>query len=499
MFGAIGNWFRNVFSSAQPASPQTNQGAAEIAPKQIDHRNEGQQVALILVHGFTGDTGTTWAGFVDLLLAEARIRSWDLIGLGYPTNLRLDIPLWEADPDIGKLALGLKTTLSVPPFSEYQKIALAAHSMGGLVVQRAILMDPKLKERISHLFLFGTPSAGLIAAGYFSSLKRQLRDMNSKGTFIHSLRQDWTARIPAPPPFFFRTVAGNLDEFVPAWSSIEPFRDEYRAVVPGNHIEIVKPTSARHQSFALVLDGLTGGPQRGRPAFDGARLAVELGKFQEAVTTLLPHAESLDDNALASLSLALEGLKRSDEAVSVLEKHFKGGNGISSTDAQGILAGRLKRRWLVERQKNDLDRARELYFDALQRSEADNDHSQAYYHAINVAFLDLLSSSPNSDVPAAVRSMAERALQHCSQAQETQWRVATEAEAFLMRNDLDGAESLYRRAKVLTASPRELDSMYAQAVRVATHVFREEGALRIERLFGIDAAAPNAQAPRSNG
>jgi len=61
-------------------------------PKRIDHRNEGQKVAIVLVHGFTGDTRATWAGFVDLLLAEPGIKTWDLFGIGYPSSLRVDIP-----------------------------------------------------------------------------------------------------------------------------------------------------------------------------------------------------------------------------------------------------------------------------------------------------------------------------------------------------------------------------------------------------------------------
>jgi len=453
-------------------------------PKRIDHRNKGQEVAIVLVHGFTGDTRATWANFVDLLLAEPGIKSWDLFGIGYPSSLRIDVPnLWAADPDIKKLSLGLTTTLSQSPFSEYKKIAIAAHSMGGLVVERALLDNKKLAERISHLFLFGAPSGGLSKARPFVSLKRQIRDMESDGPFITSLRRDWDAGFPRPMKFFFRTVAGDRDEFVPASSSIEPFPDEFRAVVPGNHLEIVKPVNSQHQSFALVVDALVGGPKKGRPDVDGARIAVELGDFQKAVDTLLPNAEALDSDALASLALALEGLGRGAEALSVLEKHFKGGT--SSTDAQGILAGRLKRRWLVGRVQSDLDRAKELYFDALRRSEAKEDHSQAYYHAINVAFLDLMSTPPNSDVPKSVDEMARRAQSHCSQASQTQWRFATEAEAFLMLGDLDGAEALYRRAVALTGSPREIDSMYAQAIRVATRKFDKEGANRIEKVFGL--------------
>jgi pimeloyl-ACP methyl ester carboxylesterase len=462
------NWLKSFFKTT---------------PKRIDHRNQRQKVALVLVHGFTGDTRATWANFVDLLLAEPRIKSWDLFGIGYPSSLRVDVPnVWAADPDIGKLALGLSTRLDQSPFIDYQRIAIAAHSMGGLVVQRALLDNPSLQARISHVFFFGTPSGGLSKARPFLQLKRQIRDMDAAGEFITALRRDWNARFLSPPEFFFRTVAGDRDEFVPAASSIEPFADQFRAVVPGNHLEIVKPEDVTHASVPLVIDALDGRSAGRRTDVDGARIAVELGNFQQVIDTLLPKAATIDSDALAGLALALETVGRKAEALSILEQYFKGGR--SSTDAQGILAGRLKRRWLVGREQNDLERAKALYSDALDRSEQAGDHSQAYYHAINVAFLDLISSPPNSDVPRAVIDMAERARNHCRQAKETQWRFATEAEAFLMLGDLDGAENLYRRAKALTESPRELDSMYGQAVRVATRMFGKKGADRIEQIFG---------------
>ena len=155
---------------------------------------------------------------MDLLLAEPGIKSWDLFGMGYPSSLRIDVPnLWAADPDIKKLSLGLTTTLSQSPFSEYKKIAIAAHSMGGLVVERALLDNKKLAERISHLFLFGTPSGGLSKARPFVSLKRQIRDMEFGWAIYHvpAPGLGWPA-FRRPMKFFFRTVAGDRDEFVPA-------------------------------------------------------------------------------------------------------------------------------------------------------------------------------------------------------------------------------------------------------------------------------------------
>jgi tetratricopeptide (TPR) repeat protein len=151
----------------------------------------------------------------------------------------------------------------------------------------------------------------------------------------------------------------------------------------------------------------------------------------------------------------------------------------------GILAGRLKRRWLTERIASDFQRARALYSEALQLSEADGDHAQAYYHAINVAFLDLAALPEASDVPEGVRSCARRALEHCAGADASHWRDATEGEARLMLGDLVQAEQKYRQAVAQADSTRDIDSMYVQAVRVAGRVFGEDGVTRIEEIFGV--------------
>jgi pimeloyl-ACP methyl ester carboxylesterase len=424
---------------------------------------------------------------VPYVLSDFAARSWDLHGIGYPSALRVDIPgVWAADPDLSTIATSFRTALSLPPLRDYSCLALVAHSMGGLVVQRALLDDATLRRKVSHLLLFGTPSHGLEKAGFASGLKRQLRDMSSGGQFITKLREDWTSQFGTSQHFVLKAVAGDTDEFVPASSSLSPFPDVCRAVVSGNHLSIIRPVAPDHGGLKLLLDTL-GGSGSVPAAIDGARLAVELGKFREAVTTLLPRAAELDEAALASLALALEGLDRRPEALNVLEEHGRGGKGLSTTDAVGILAGRLKRRWLVERGAGDLGRARDLYVWGLEESERKDDHDQAYYHAINVAFLDLISLPFDQPVPKSVQDMATRAKEHCMSAAIDHWQMATMAEADLMLGDLSGAETLYRQALARANSPRAVQSMYSQAIRVAERMFGERGSAAIEKLFGLDS------------
>jgi pimeloyl-ACP methyl ester carboxylesterase len=449
-------------------------------PRLNDHRSKNQDVAVVFLHGFSGN-GDTWNGFIKLLMQDQRVDSWDIFGICYPTALRIDISnLWAADPDIETLATGLVTTLSLPPFDRFKCVALIAHSMGGLVVQRAIVDSPTLAARLSHVILFGTPSAGLEKASFAAKFKRQLRDMASSGTFIKRLRADWTERIGATPKFEFLTLQGDRDEFVSKDSSLIPFPDPARHVIPGNHLEIIRPSDATHQGFQLVVKALAG-QTMGRPFVDGARLAVELGDFRAAVDTLLPRVASLDDAALVSLALALDGLGRSAEALTLLEYHCRH----TSSEALGVLGGRIKRRWLTERSNEDLLRARELYQRGLEISEAAGDPAQAYYHAINIAFLDLLSAPATSRVPITVRTMAQRALVHCQNAEQNHWNLATQGEAYLMLDDLTRAEVHYRRAIVTSDSQRSTQSMYSQALIVAIRVAGRNGGRFIESVFGV--------------
>lgn len=320
------------------------------APQNIAIRENGSKAALILIHGMTGNARDTWASFAELLLNDPTVSQWDIHSVGFPSTMRVDVPnIWDADPELSIVARQLITTLSVDPFRKYEVIAFAAHSMGGLVVQRALLDDQSIVNKTSHVFLFGTPSLGLHKSRFVKRLKRQFRDMASGSDFIRNLRHQWNDKF-SQPQFALRVIGGERDEFVPSSSSLKPFPTEVHAVIPGNHIQIVRPANAHDQGYRIVVEALSGG-NRSLPPIDAARLAVEMGKFKEAVNVLMPQAGCLDDNAAISLALALESLGRGGDALSTLQAHYNGTKG--STDVMGTLAGRLKRRWLATGNAND--------------------------------------------------------------------------------------------------------------------------------------------------
>jgi pimeloyl-ACP methyl ester carboxylesterase len=440
-------------------------------PQLIRHRVKKATAAIVFVHGFGGNADSTWGRFPDLLMTEAALANWDVLSIGYSTSLAFDIAgVWSADPEIITLGGLIEAVADVPPLDRYESIAILAHSMGGLLVQRALLSNDSLRKRVSHVVLFGTPSNGLEKASPFHFWKRQIRDMAIHSPFITKLRSDWTTTIDPKPTFTFVTVAGDRDEFVPR---IEPFPESCRRVAYGNHLEIVKPPDADHLGYKIALKALTGKGTVGG-ALDSARLAVESRRFQEAVDTLWPNRAELDDKSLVTLALALESVGRQADAIDILLKANPRG-----TDPLGVLAGRLKRRWLVERKRSDAEQALSLYGRALVQAETKREAAQAYYHAINCAFMELAYGSD----AAACRTYAERALKHCAQAPDDVWRRATEGEANLYLGNTAAAAAAYRDALALNPEPWQATSIYQQAFRAADLVGEDGLAAELKAMF----------------
>ncbi len=458
-------------------------------PNVVGLRNDGNRTALVFLHGFTGTAGGTWTDFAGLFLDDAAFSDWDVFSIGYPSRLSLDFPLWAADPGIRLCARSLSTKLTSSALAGYDCIALVAHSMGGLVAQRAALDSACFGGRMSHLVLFGTPSAGLLKVGLARLLKFQLRDMDRSGAFISELRADWTQQFGNGTPFQFLSVAGEIDAFVPSASSLDPFPINQQAAIPGNHLEIVRP-SKRDDLAYDVLRRVLRGDAPPHTFTDTARLAVERREFQRAVDLLEPRVAELDDNAIVTLSLALESLGRSQAALDVVETWADGRDRL---DPRGVLAGRLKRRWLLERRQVDFDRALLLYTESRAAAMAIGNYAQAYYQGINVAFLLLAATAEHDPVPQAALDAARLALEHVELAPPNPWATATRGEALLLLNQFEDAITAYRAASSAATSVRARNSMYVQAAAVAVRIYGAAARNRIDDAFGIVLPQQQAQ------
>ena len=178
--------------------------------------------AVIFLHGFSGNTDNTWGRFPTLL--GTLVHDWDIYTLEYATSLRPDfVGGWKADPELPLLAIRLTTEAAVEPLRRYRSLALVAHSMGGLIVQRALLDDPTLASRAEAVVMFGSPSAGIRKVSRLVFWKRQVRNMAQDSDFIRTLRAEWTERFEALTDFELLVVAGDQDHFVPSETSFFRF------------------------------------------------------------------------------------------------------------------------------------------------------------------------------------------------------------------------------------------------------------------------------------
>ena len=402
---------------------------------------------------------------------------WLRIGIsihwGYATTFHPDfLGVWSADPDLPILATMLRTQASIDPLRRYTSLAVVAHSMGGLVVQRALVDNPELADRTKKVVLFGTPSAGLRKASWMVFWKRQLRNMAKGSEFITALREDWAARFEPEPGFDLRVVAGEQDQFVPPESSLGPFPRQFWYVVPGNHLSMVRAADTDSPSVRLLTSALSDAPVGDETT---ALLALATEIPDATVSTLIEaRGDRMSQQDVVRAALALEQNGKRDEAMALLHRHQAIG-----TDVQGTLAGRIKRMWLENEDLGFAQHALALYQEALDEARKIGDVSQIYYHSINIAFLEFVAL----DHVQRAREMAELALESASLAKENAWSVATQAEANLYLDHRDLALDLYQRMLAFEAEPWEYASTALQAGRIASKLKDSQLADRLEEIF----------------
>jgi hypothetical protein len=452
--------------------------AASIAPVRPDNPNH--HAAVVMVHGFTGSGLGTWRDLAPRIAGNAQLSSWDCWTITYTTSWLPDIcGIWGADADLSILAERLATDLQRGTLARYKSLVLMAHSMGGLILQKALIDCNPIAARTSAVILFGTPSNGLVKARTIKFWKRQLDGMARGGSFITQLRADWTNRFESKAPFSFLAVGGERDQFVPPESSLGPFPKDQRAVIAGNHVTMIHPPKSDPNVMDLVVRRIVGGRTAGDVG-DSALRAIELGDFQSIIPDDLEDAKKLDSKALVRLAIALDGINRRDDAYRVLADR----NNLNS-DVLGTMAGRLKRKWLLSgRLHTDAEAATAHYTKGYDIAVAAKDWCQAYYHGINLAFLALVFQGKRADA----RKRAQEVLDTCRQCEAAgtadEWVDATRGEAELILGNNEAAFEDYRRFVAADNDPWKVSSTYLNARTIAAEFGNRELARALGQIFG---------------
>ena len=432
--------------------------------------------AILFIHGFTGSGQTTWSILAPRIVADARLASWDAWTMTYASGRSADIlGIWAADPDLARLGQRLATDINDAALSDYKTLVLIAHSMGGLVVQKALVDSDALAKKTHAVILFGTPSNGLQKASWVQFWKQQLQGVSADGEFIKTLRADWTKRFGSGALFSFLAVAGERDQFVPPHSSLDSFPKSQQAVVAGDHLSMISPAPNDCNVIDLVARRIVENDV-GTDIGDSALRAMERGEFNRIIDGRLKRAKELDSTALVQLAIALDAVGRRKEAEDVLV-----GANRNVSDVYGTIAGRRKRMWLLERREADAVAAMENYSKGLELATtgpSKKSLTQAYYHGINLAFLELVYNRDHD----AARRRAREVLALCDQCDAErladEWLKATRGEAYLILGDTSAAFDAYREFVTAVADPWKRASTYLNARTIAADAGSQNSCVR---------------------
>ncbi|KAA8877317.1 hypothetical protein F3087_44910 [Nocardia colli] len=264
------------------------------------------KVVLVLVHGIDSD-GHCWDRMIELLNGDDKLDgNFSITNFEYPTG-KVEWNLKRSFPNIATIARGLATTLkeTVPP---QLPIVFAAHSQGGLVVQRYLAqqLDAGRGEelwRVKRVLLFATPNSG---SEYASMLRKfagrfvshaqeiELKPIAEQVTDTQSKLFDRvvsaTAATSTTVPIPFEAYAGLSDKVVKHTSATFVF--PFRGALPGDHSSIIRPDNRGSEIYRIVQGRLLNQIQA--PTSLGASVApVNLPDRRSIITSALADIDSL--------------------------------------------------------------------------------------------------------------------------------------------------------------------------------------------------------------
>ena len=254
--------------------------AGQVPPAEGDLFDDGlsqeepASAAVIFLHGLTGDVRNTWGVLPALIHKHTRC---DVRLVGFPTSLIRSVP---HPADLGHHLL---TQLRVRCGS-YERLVLVGHSLGGLIIQSAILFeleegraDSSPVSKVSSIVLYAPPLEGsqfaAAARVVRAPLNEQARSLASGGSWLSELRGRWLDRVYRPighevDPRYQRRipttiVAGLRDTIVPREAAQSIYRDPPVEVVDGDHSSLKLPKDERDLRYLVLFQSIAAEDRRG--------------------------------------------------------------------------------------------------------------------------------------------------------------------------------------------------------------------------------------------
>ena len=264
----------------------------------------------------------------------------------------------------------------ITSFQKHDRIALACHSLGGLIARKYLLEEVKdgKELKVDRLLLYAVPNngAGLASvAKYISWRHGQLAQLCRESDLIEDLSEDWH-KFRMNEVLFVRYGVAGLDRVV-SRESAQAFwgNPAIDVVVDRGHRDIVKPADADDLAFLILKDVLLRGRPNPLPRADAERFTVALTHLEKRYENLIfeglnERFDSQEKNAIQFLRFD-RTIERggADLEASVNEAHQQARAYLEASGADVLIWGSVlqggdesipKLYWIPSR---DVDRARD--------------------------------------------------------------------------------------------------------------------------------------------
>jgi pimeloyl-ACP methyl ester carboxylesterase len=221
------------------------------------------KVALVFVHGVTGDMLGTWTApngkkFWDLVDENQRLsKRTDAFVFGFPSYF-----IKDGSFDIDQAAIRLHQRIKDGGVLDYPAVVFVAHSMGGLVVMRELLAHREILEKVPVVMFYATPMEGSFAAdvGRYLLPNTALGQMTDAqgNALLRIIDTDWKS-IPDQTRPKVRCAYENKPVgpiTVVRWASATRYCDGASPAIEGDHMSIVKPERPTSDAIVILANAL---------------------------------------------------------------------------------------------------------------------------------------------------------------------------------------------------------------------------------------------------
>lgn len=219
-------------------------------PAYVCHANANQ--LLLFIHGWSGDTANTWRDFPALACADPSLRTAAVLSLDYPTFIM------RHNLTIEQTAHWIDERLLANGLDRFTRVAIIAHSIGGLVAREMILQlngNPIVaKTHFGLLVELGTPHEGTYNyVELFTDLGLSGADVvaqvQPRSQFLQTLATHWDALSSRPRTYCF----SSPQDMVVSRDSAHGQCDSRSLYPDVDHRGLAKPESADDDRYKIPM------------------------------------------------------------------------------------------------------------------------------------------------------------------------------------------------------------------------------------------------------